>query len=188
MKSQKYLLSAVLAITSTLVSAQEAPSPAAAVTAESVPAADVTKAAEQTVAAMPAVQAAEAPMTIELDPAVAAAIGKPEPGKALVVFFRPSAFVGSMIGFIVREQDVELGKLRNGNYFTVQSEPGKHEYVVHAEAKDVTTLELEEGETYFLSGELNFGVVTGRPNLSPSSITAFAGAFPKLKPSKPLKK
>ena len=56
--------------------------------------------------------------------AASAAIGSPEAGKALVVFFRPSAFKGAALGFIVREADAELGKLKNGNFFTLQVEPG----------------------------------------------------------------
>ncbi len=127
-----------------------------------------------------------APAIAEASDPVVTAIGKPEPGKALVVFFRPSAFKGAAIGFIVREGETELGKLRNGNFFTLQVEPGKHEYVVHSEAKDITTIEAEEGETYFLSGEINMGFMAGRPNLSPSSIEEFKAAFKKLKPSKPL--
>ncbi len=127
-----------------------------------------------------------APVVAEAPDAATAAIGTPEPGKALVVFFRPSAFKGAAIGFIVREGETELGKLRNANFFTLQVEPGKHEYTVHSEAKDVTTIEAEEGETYFLSGEINMGFMAGRPNLSPSDLTAFRAAFPKLKPSKPL--
>jgi Protein of unknown function (DUF2846) len=115
-----------------------------------------------------------------------AAIGAPEVGKALVVFFRPSAFKGGAIGFIVREGETELGKLKNANYFTAQVTPGKHDYTVHSEAKDVTTIEAEEGETYFLSGEINMGFMAGRPNLSPSDLEAFKAAFKKLKPSKPL--
>ncbi len=117
---------------------------------------------------------------------ISAAIGTPEAGKALVVFFRPSAFKGAAIGFIVREGETELGKLRSGNYFTLQVAPGKHDYTVHSEAKDVTTIEAEEGETYFLSGEINMGLMAGRPNLSPSDLEAFKAAFKKLKPSKPL--
>lgn len=127
-----------------------------------------------------------APVVAEAPDAATAAIGTPEPGKALVVFFRPSAFKGAAIGFIVREGETELGKLRNANFFTLQVEPGKHEYTVHSEAKDVTTIEAEEGETYFLSGEINMGFMAGRPNLSPSDLAAFKAAFPKLKPSKPL--
>jgi hypothetical protein len=115
-----------------------------------------------------------------------AAIGSPEAGKALVVFFRPSAFKGAAIGFIVREGETELGKLKNGNFFTAQVAPGKHDYTVHSEAKDVTSIEAEEGETYFLSGEINMGFMAGRPNLAPSDLEAFKAAFKKLKPSKPL--
>ena len=44
----------------------------------------------------------------------------------------------------------------------------------------------EEGETYFLSGEINMGFMAGRPNLSPSDLEGFKKAFPKLKKSKPL--
>jgi hypothetical protein len=127
-----------------------------------------------------------APATSNASDEISAAIGKPEAGKALVVFFRPSAFKGAAIGFIVREGETELGKLRSGNYFTTQVAPGKHEYTVHSEAKDITTIEADEGETYFLSGEINMGVMAGRPNLSPSDIEAFKAAFKKLKPSKPL--
>ena len=103
-----------------------------------------------------------------------------------MVFFRPSKFVGAAIGFKVRENDVELGKLRNGNYFVLAVEPGEHSYVVHSEAKDITRIEAEAGETYFLSGSISMGVMAGRPNLSPSDATAFEAVLPKLKPSKPL--
>ncbi len=124
--------------------------------------------------------------TVAATDAVSVAIGAPEAGKALVVFFRPSAFKGAAINFKVRENDVEMGRLRSGNYFTLQVAPGKHEYVVHAENKDVTAIEAEEGETYFISGEVNFGFMSGRPNLAPSNMDAFKAAFPKLKKSKPL--
>ena len=131
--------------------------------------------------------AAPAPAaTVTAADEASAAIGAPEAGKALVVFFRPSAFKGGAISFIVREGETELGKLKNANYFTAQVTPGKHDYTVHSEAKDVTTIEAEAGETYFLSGEINMGFMAGRPNLSPSDLEAFKTAFKKLKPSKPL--
>lgn len=138
------------------------------------------------IAPVSAQEAAPATAPVTAPDAVSAAIGTPEAGKALVVFFRPSAFKGAAIGFIVREGETELGKLRSGNYFTLQVEPGKHDYTVHSEAKDVTTIEAEEGETYFLAGEINMGFMAGRPNLSPSDLEGFKKAFPKLKKSKPL--
>lgn len=131
---------------------------------------------------------AEAPAAAETAPTagalsekVAAAVGTPPEGKAHVVFFRPSKFVGAAIGYKVRENEVELGKLKNGSYFVLAVEPGQHSYVVHSEAKDVTNIEAEAGETYFLAGTVTMGVMAGRPNLSPSDAAAFEAALPKLK-------
>ncbi len=141
--------------------------------------------AEQAVvpAAEPAVAAAPASL---LPKEITDVVGTPQPGKALVVFFRPKRGLGALIGFIVREDKTELGKLRNGNYFAVQVEPGTHTYVVHSETKDVTTIEAEEGETYFMMGEITMGFMAGRPNLSPSTAVNFQAEVAKLKPSKAL--
>jgi hypothetical protein len=147
--------------------------------AAAAPTADATAAA----AATPPAAVAFASTVPE---AIAATIGKPEAGKGLVVFYRPSKFVGGAIGFKVREDGQELGKLRNGNWFAVQVAPGAHAYDVHGEKHDVTNIEVEAGETYFLSGAMGMGVFAGRPNLSPSNADAFALVLPKLKPSKPL--
>ena len=49
----------------------------------------------------------------------------------------------------------------------IVAEPGAHAYTVHSEAKDVLNLEVEAGETYFVSGGVSMGVLAGRPNLSP---------------------
>src|SRR5262245_26978790 len=59
-------------------------------------------------------------------PAADSKIGAPAEGKGQIVFFRPSKFTGAAIGFKVREGDTELGKLRNGEYFVINVEPGTH--------------------------------------------------------------
>jgi len=161
-------------------STQSAPVAAAteAPTAAAEPAAP--PAVEPVAAAAPAASASLLPKEIT------DLVGTPEPGKALVVFFRPKRALGALIGFIVREDKTELGKLRNGNYFAIQVTPGAHSYVVHSEAKDVTTIEAEDGETYFISGEINMGFMAGRPNLSPSTAVNFQSEAGKLKPSKAL--
>lgn len=109
------------------------------------------------------------------------AIGAPPEGKGQVVFFRPSKFAGAAIGFKVREGTTELGKLRSGNYFVAAVEPGTHEYTVHSEAKDILTLEVEAGETYYVQGTISMGFMVGRPNLSPSDQATFDGMASKLK-------
>lgn len=107
-------------------------------------------------------------------------------GTGTVIFFRPSKFVGAAIGFKVRENGRELGKLRNGKYFVLQVAPGVHQYEVQGEAKDMLTLEVEAGETYYVQGVLGVGIVAGRPNLTPSDAGTFEALKPKLKEVAPL--
>src|SRR4249920_8327 len=73
-------------------------------------------------------------------------------GAGTVVFFRESKFVGGGMRYKVRENGIELCKLSNGSYCSVQVATGKHSYEVHSEAKDVLTLEVESGETYYVQG------------------------------------
>jgi hypothetical protein len=98
-----------------------------------------------------------------------------------VVFFREKKFAGAAVSYKVRENGVELCKLKNGSYCTVKASTGKHEYVVHSEAKDVLTLEVESGETYYVVGGISVGFLAGRPNLSPSAQATFDAMKAKLK-------
>lgn len=171
--------------------AQETPAPAAqAAPAEQVapaapPAAETPAApvAEPAPAAAPAPAPAPATTAAPAGPAAEATLGAPAAGKGQIVFFRPSKFVGSAIGFKVREGETELGKLGNGNYFFIDVEPGTHEYVVHSETKDILPLEIDAGETYYVQGSISMGVMVGRPNLSPADKTKFETAG-KMKVSK----
>lgn len=121
-------------------------------------------------------------------PAANGSIGAPPAGKGQIVFFREKKFVGGAVGYKVREGENELGKLSNGTYFVAVVEPGAHEYTVHSEAKDILNLEVEAGETYYVTGGITMGVFAGRPNLSPSDQAAFDALAGKLKPAKPIKK
>ena len=103
-----------------------------------------------------------------------------------MIFFRPSRFVGAAVGFIVREGDKELGKLRNGKYFVIHVTPGKHAYVVHSETKDVLTIDADEGETYYIAGSVGVGFLAGRPNLAPSDQATFEAAKGKLTEVQPM--
>lgn len=127
-----------------------------------------------------AVSATPAVVSAATSPAVGE-IGSPEPGKAQIVFFRPAKMTGALIGFKVREAGKELGVLKNGNYFVLSVEPGKHEYAVRSEAKDVLTLDVEAGEVYYVAGSISMGILAGRPNLSPSSDADFQSVRDKLK-------
>lgn len=118
-------------------------------------------------------------------PAAAAAssalIPAPQAGKGQVVFFREKKFVGAAMSYKVREGEAELGKLSNGSYLVLEVEPGTHQYHMQGETKDVLTLDVEAGETYYVQGGISMGVLAGRPNLSPSDQAAFEAMAPKLK-------
>ena len=110
-------------------------------------------------------------------PAVDAAGG----GTGTVVFFREKKMMGMAISFKVRENGVELCKLGSGSFCTVQVPVGKHEYVTQTEAKDVLTLEVESGETYYVQASISMGVMAGHGNMAPSTKDAFEGMKAKLK-------
>lgn len=160
------------AIAAQEASAADASAPEEAEAADTATIADTAQAADAAVADSP----------VAGETAASSGLIAPAPAdKAQIVFFRPSKFTGGAIGFKVREGEQELGKLRSGNYFIHLTEPGTHEYTVHSEAKDVLTIEVEEGETYFVQGTITMGVFAGRPNLSPSDQGTFEGMADKLK-------
>ena len=111
-------------------------------------------------------------------------IGAPSEGMGQIVFFREKKFAGAAVKYKVREGETELGKLSSGTYFVASVAPGTHQYTVHSEAKDVLTLEVEAGETYYVLGSITMGFMAGRPNLSPSDEAAFNSMAKELKPAK----
>ena len=156
------------------------------------PAAPADTAAPAVAPAEPAAPVAPAAPAESAAPVAAAAgadvapgeIGQPPAGHGQIVFFRPSKFVGMAVGFKVREAGKELGLMKNGSYFVVAATPGRHEYEVHSEAKDILPVEVEAGEVYYVSGSLSMGVMVGRPNLTPSDAASFEAVRAKLKMSK----
>jgi len=111
----------------------------------------------------------------------AAAADAAAAGTGTVVFFREKKMMGMAISFKVRENGVELCKLGSGSFCTVQVPVGKHEYVTQTEAKDVLTLEVESGETYYVQASISMGVMAGHGNMAPSTKDAFDGMKEKLK-------
>lgn len=166
-KLRALILASSLLFVSSVAVAQDA--------APTTPAPETTQAVE---AAPPAVAAeTSAPST---QPS-AGVVPPPAEGKGQVVFFREKKFVGAAISYKVREGDTEIGKLGNGSYIVLAVEPGKHDYHMQGETKDVLTLEVEAGETYYVQGSISMGIVAGRPNLSPSDQASFEALAPKLK-------
>jgi hypothetical protein len=102
-------------------------------------------------------------------------------GTGTVVFFREKKFTGAAIRYKVRENDVEICKLKSGTFCTVTVPAGKHVYLVHSEAKDALTLEVEPGKTYYVLAGITMGFMAGHPNLSPSDQATYDKMKSKLK-------
>jgi hypothetical protein len=114
-------------------------------------------------------------------PAAAPAAAAAGSETGTVVFFREKKMMGAAISYKVRENGIELCKLGSGSFCTVQVPVGKHEYVTKTEAKDVLTMEVESGETYYVQASISMGVMAGHSNLAPSTRDVFDGMKAKLK-------
>ena len=101
-------------------------------------------------------------------------IAAPKAGTGQVVFFRPGSMFGAALGCTVHEGAPQIARLGSGKYYVIAATPGKHEYSTQGEATDRLTLDVEEGETYFVRCNIGMGVMSGRANLSPSDEASFA--------------
>jgi hypothetical protein len=95
----------------------------------------------------------------------------PSPGKAMIVFFRPTQNMGWPYTYGVAENGVTLTRLRNGSYQAVEVDPGRHALALLAPftngqpSADTLNVELAEGEMLFVRHSITF--------LAPSTQEAF---------------
>lgn len=121
-------------------------------------------------AAVPAHAEEEAPIAIPAPPA----------GKGQIVFFRSGSIMGGALGCAVHENGEKVSSLGAGTYFIMVTDPGKHEFTVKSEAKDVLALEVEPDETQFASCRIKMGIMVGRPDLRPATEADFRKLHPKM--------
>jgi hypothetical protein len=95
---------------------------------------------------------------------------KPQDGKAMVVFLRPS-FVGGAIASTVYDapdgEDTFLGSVAHKEKLAYQAEPGHHRFMVIAENADFLDADLEAGKTYYVLIKPRMGVWKARFSLIP---------------------
>lgn len=133
----------------------------------------------ETAEAVEVAESADAAATSEASEMVEAA-AEATTGTGKIVFFRPKKLTGAAIVYKVREGDTVLGKLSSGSFFVAEVPAGTHEYYVKSEGKDDTlVLEVEAGETYYVSASISMGFLAGQGNLSPSDEAAFNEAKKK---------
>lgn len=110
-------------------------------------------------------KAEEAPIAIPAAPA----------GKGQIVWFRPGG-MGFALGCSVNEKGQKVSSLGAGKYFIQVAEPGRHEFTVKSEAKDVLALEVEADETQYASCKIKMGIMVGRPDIRPATEAEFRAA------------
>jgi hypothetical protein len=86
---------------------------------------------------------------------------------AVVYFYRPKIFTGSMIGFKVRiDDETVIGRVRNGEKFEYKiSDFGKHEFWGKTESRTSVIIDIEKGQEYFVRCGINMGIAVGRPEM-----------------------
>lgn len=125
------------------------------------------------VAAQPALAAEQ---KAESQLATAIVIPPPPAGQGQVVFWRKGGFAGSAVACSVHEAGQKVSSLGGGRYFILATTPGRHEFTVQTEAKDVLALEVESGETQFASCKIKMGMFVGRPDIRPATEAEFRAA------------
>jgi len=111
-------------------------------------------------------------------------IAPPPAGMSQVVFFRPSA-MGMAISCNIRENRKMLGTTNNGRYFILTTTPGPHKFTTHGETTDELNVETEADATTYVKCKIGMGIMSGRPNISPSTKEEFDSRSAKLKLSDP---
>lgn len=109
----------------------------------------------------------------------------PPEGKGQVVFYRTGGLGGMAMGCTVhqgtKKDKTKITSVGSGRYVVVVAEPGKQEYWVKNEKKDGITLLVEEGETQFVRCKIKMGIMSGRPDISPSDDKEFVNKSKGLK-------
>lgn len=86
---------------------------------------------------------------------------------ALVHFYRPKNYMGSLIGYKVRmNNDSIIGRVRNGEKFTHKiTKFGRYEFWGVTESKTSVILNIAKGQEYFVRCGVNLGFVVGKPEM-----------------------
>ncbi|WP_439534511.1 DUF2846 domain-containing protein [Polymorphobacter sp.] len=112
---------------------------------------------------------------------VPATLPAPPDGQGQIVFWRSGTVVGGAMGCGVNIGTERISALGAGKYFVLNLAPGAYEFNAKSEAKDVLNLEVDPGETSYVKCTIRMGVMSGRPNLSPSSAEEFGTKRDSLK-------
>ena len=91
---------------------------------------------------------------------------QPNSDEAIVYFYRPWKYVGGALSPDIQENGKTIITMHNGSYYPHHTSIGNHTYTVESfENKDSVTIEAQAGQEYYVSGSVNWGMITGRYNI-----------------------
>lgn len=93
-------------------------------------------------------------------------VTKPDPGKAMVVFMRPSS-LGFAIHASVFDDEKFIGMVPYHSKLVYMTNPGEHQFMVISEAADFMKANLIAGKTYYARVEPRMGAWRARFSLWP---------------------
>jgi uncharacterized protein (DUF58 family) len=99
-----------------------------------------------------------------------AAVAGPAPGKALIVFMRPSKLgfaIDAPVFHLVDDREVFVGIVSAGTRVDYQVVPGNHAFMVSSEVSDFLDANVVAGRTYYVIVEPRMGAWKARFSLSP---------------------
>lgn len=102
--------------------------------------------------------------------------------KATIVFFREKHTVGSGLRPSVYLDGMEVERLSNGRWFSIEVEPGKHELGSSAKHEPHTIIEIEPGEIAYVQMIIATGTWRGGGRLLQVDPKQAEGVMRKLKP------
>lgn len=101
--------------------------------------------------------------------------------QGLIIFYRMNSFKGKAIRFNINHAEGAIGQLLSGTYIYKYLEPGQHDFWSQAISQDLITVTVEAGKTYYLKGEVQMGILAGRPKFTQMSESNALEEISKLK-------
>lgn len=107
-----------------------------------------------------------------------AAAGVPDPGKAVVVFMRPSGLgyaVQSSVYEVKGETPSLVGIVAAKTKVAYRVDPGRHLFMTVGESADFMTADIQAGKTYYVDVTPRIGMWKARFSLDPKRAADLAG-------------
>jgi len=114
-------------------------------------------------------------------PISAVELPKANDDQGLIVFYRTNSFKGKAIRFNINHAEGPIGQLLNATYIYKYLEPGHHDFWSQAISQDSITVTVEAGKTYYIKGEVQMGILAGRPKFTQVSESDALAEISKLK-------